>query len=64
MVKMLHKEIWVIIQEKNSVPEIEIVNKVLISDGLCINLKEGGDGAFYTRTTKVKCYQSNEKQKF
>jgi hypothetical protein len=29
--------------------EIEIVNKELISDGLCMNLKEGGEGGFISK---------------
>jgi hypothetical protein len=43
--------------------EIEIVNKVLISDGLCINLKEGGDGGFTPEQQKLNVIKSNEKQK-
>jgi hypothetical protein len=33
-------------REKLILREIEIVTKELISDGLCINLKEGGNGGF------------------
>lgn len=45
--------------------EIEIVNKELISDGLCMNLKEGGDGGggFTPEQQRLNVVKSNEKQK-
>lgn len=40
--------------------EIEIVNKELISDGLCINLKEGGEGGggFWCEEHMLKCQKA------
>ena len=35
--------------------EIEIVNKELISDGKCMNLKEGGSGGFINKEHMYKC---------
>jgi hypothetical protein len=36
--------------------EIKIVNKELISDGLCINLREGGTGGFTNEEHMLKCH--------
>ena len=35
--------------------EKELVNKELLSDGLCMNLKEGGDGGFLNEEHMMKC---------
>ena len=35
--------------------EHEIVNKELISDGKCMNLKEGGHGGFSSEEHRIKC---------
>lgn len=45
--------------------EIEIVNKELIGDGLCMNLKEGGfgGGGFTPEQQKLNAIKSNERQK-
>jgi hypothetical protein len=55
MVKMLSEILEYCNSRENWILEIEIVNKVLISDGLCINL-EGGDGGLH-QNNKIKCYQ-------
>jgi len=38
--------------------EIEIINKELISDGKCMNLKEGGYGGFKDEEHRLKCYEA------
>jgi hypothetical protein len=35
--------------------EIEIITKELLSDGLCMNLKEGGNGGFINKEHMIKC---------
>lgn len=37
--------------------EIEIVNKELIADELCMNLKEGGEGGFSNEEHMIKCHK-------
>jgi hypothetical protein len=44
------------------VREKEIVTKELISEDLCMNLKEGGDGGFTSEQQKLNAAKSNEKQ--
>jgi hypothetical protein len=44
--------------------EIEIVTKELISEDLCMNLREGGTGGFSSEQQKLNAIKSNEKQKF
>ncbi len=41
--------------------EKEIVTKELISDGLCMNLKEGGNGGFINEEHKIKAQKSGNK---
>lgn len=41
--------------------EIEIVNKVLLSDKLCMNLKEGGQGGFINEEHRLKCSKAGIK---
>ena len=41
--------------------EIEIINGELISDNLCINLKEGGTGGFSSEEHMVKCSKAGKK---
>ncbi len=41
--------------------EIEIVTKELISDGFCMNLKEGGSGGFSSEEHKLKFIESAKK---
>jgi len=43
--------------------EIEIVTKELISEDLCMNLREGGTGGFSSEQQKLNAIKSNEKQK-
>ncbi len=43
--------------------EIEIVNKELISDGLCMNLKEGGFGGFSSEEHMKKCSKAGNDTK-
>lgn len=43
--------------------EIEIVNKELISDGLCMNLKEGGQGGFSTEEQQKNCSKAGGRAK-
>lgn len=40
--------------------EIEIVTKELISDGFCINLKEGGNGGFSSEEHRLKFLEGRE----
>ena len=42
-------------RELLAIREREIVNKELISDGKCMNLKEGGDGGFMSEEHMMKC---------
>jgi hypothetical protein len=41
--------------------EKEIVNKELISDGKCMNLKEGGDGGFVNEEHMMNCSNAGHK---
>lgn len=41
--------------------EIEIVNKELISDDMCMNLKEGGTGGFATKEQQLNCSKAGGK---
>ena len=41
--------------------EIELVTKELISDGFCMNLKEGGSGGFSSEEHKLKFIESAKK---
>jgi hypothetical protein len=41
--------------------EIELVTKELISDGKCMNLKEGGQGGFSSEEHMIKCSSSGGK---
>jgi hypothetical protein len=43
--------------------EVEIVNKELISDGLCMNLKEGGQGGFSNKEHMIKCSKAGNDAK-
>ena len=43
--------------------EIEIVTKELISEDLCMNLREGGTGGFSSEQQKLNAIKSNQKQK-
>jgi hypothetical protein len=44
--------------------EIEIINKELIGDGLCMNLKEGGEGGFSSEEHMMNCSKAgNEARK-
>lgn len=45
-------------REKLILREKEIVNKELISDGKCMNLKEGGNGGFLNKEHMMKCSKS------
>lgn len=42
-------------REKLILREKEMVNKELISDGKCMNLKEGGNGGFLNKEHMLKC---------
>lgn len=42
--------------------ETEIVTKELISDGLCMNLKEGGQGGFRDEEHMMKCSKAGAKK--
>jgi hypothetical protein len=51
-------------REKLILREREIVNKELIGDGKCMNLKEGGSGGFSNKEHMLKCSKAgNSKQK-
>jgi hypothetical protein len=51
-------------REKLILREKEIVNKELIGDGKCMNLKEGGSGGFSNKEHMLKCSKAgNSKQK-
>ncbi len=43
--------------------EIEIVTKELISDGFCMNLKEGGNGGFSSEEHMMKCSKAGNDSK-
>jgi hypothetical protein len=43
--------------------EIEIVNFELISEDLCMNLREGGTGGFTSEQQKLNVVKSNERQR-
>jgi len=43
--------------------EIEIVNKELVENPMCMNLREGGTGGFSSEQQKLNVIKSNEKQK-
>lgn len=48
-------------REELAIREIEIVNKELISDGKCMNLKEGGDGGFLNEEHMINCSKAGVK---
>jgi len=48
-------------REKLVLREIEIITKELISDGLCMNLKEGGQGGFANKEHMEKCIKAGGK---
>jgi hypothetical protein len=46
-------------REKLIIRETKIVNKILLTDKLCMNLKEGGQGGFVNESHKNKFRKSN-----
>lgn len=48
-------------REELIIKEIDIVNKVLLSDKLCMNLKEGGQGGFINENHRLKCSKAGNK---
>jgi hypothetical protein len=48
-------------REELVLKEIEIITKELISDGKCMNLKEGGYGGFANEEHRVKCSKAGNK---
>jgi hypothetical protein len=48
-------------REELIIKEIDIVDKVLLSDKLCMNLKEGGQGGFINENHRLKCSKAGNK---
>lgn len=48
-------------REELIIRESEIVNKVLLTDKLCMNIKEGGQGGFINEDHRLKCSNAGNK---
>jgi len=48
-------------REELIIRESEIVNKVLLTDKLCMNIKEGGQGGFINEDHRLKCSKAGNK---